>query len=77
MANSTLALGAAVSVLWAVSLVVYRLYFSPLSKFPGRKLAIATMWYEFYYQAIKGGQYPWVIQKMHEEYGKSSLTERI
>ena len=70
MIVSTLGLVVPVSVIWAVLLVAYRLYVSPLSKFPGRKLAIATMWYEFYYQAIKGGQYPWVIQKMHEEYGK-------
>ena len=71
MAVSMLGLVVVVSVLYAVLLVVYRLYISPLSKFPGRKSAIATMWYEFYYQVIKGGQYPWVIQKMHEEYGRT------
>ena len=60
-----------VSILYAVSLVVYRLYLSPLSKFPGKKPAIATMWCEVYYQAIKGSQYPWVIQKMHEECGRT------
>ena len=66
-----------VSVLYAVLLVVYRLYISPVSKFPGKKLAIATMWYEFYYQVIKGGQYPWVIQKMHEEYGRIRSPEGV
>ena len=66
-----LGIGIAIAATWAILLVVYRLYVSPLSKFPGRKSAIATMWYEFYYQAVKGGQYPWVIQKMHEEYGRS------
>ncbi len=69
MAVSVLGLGVAASILWAILLVVYRLYVSPLAKFPGSKLAVSTMWYEFYYQAVKGGQYPWVIQKMHEEYG--------
>ena len=69
---STPGLVVLLSVIWAVSLVAYRLYLSPLSKFPGRKAAIATMWYEFYYQVIKGGQYPWVIQKMHEEHGRSA-----
>ncbi|KAF6225448.1 hypothetical protein HO133_009448 [Letharia lupina] len=69
MAIPTLALGAAASVVWAILLVVYRLYVSPLSKFPGSKLAISTECYEFYHQVIRGGQYPWVIQKMHEEYG--------
>lgn len=69
MAIPTLALGAAASVVWAILLVVYRLYVSPLSKFPGSKLAISTECYEFYHQVVRGGQYPWVIQKMHEEYG--------
>lgn len=64
-----LGLGAAVAVIWPVLLVVYRLYISPLSKFPGNKLAISTMWYELYYQVIRGGQYPWQIQKMHKEHG--------
>lgn len=71
MELSTLGLGAIFAVLWAISLVVYRLYVSPLSNFPGRKLAISTMWYEFYYQVIRRGQYPWVIQEMHKEYGKA------
>ena len=72
MAVSVLGLGVAASILWAILLVVYRLYVSPLAKFPGKKLAVSTMWYEFYYQAVKGGQYPWVIQKMHEEHGKNA-----
>lgn len=54
---------------WTVSLVVYRLYFSPLSKFPGPKLAAATLWYEFYYNVIQDGQFIWEIQRMHEKYG--------
>ena len=48
----------------------YRLYLSPLAKFPGPKLAALTLWYEFYYDVIKGGKYTWVIAKMHERYGK-------
>ena len=77
MAVSMLGLVVIVSVLYAVLLVVYRLYISPLSKFPGKKPAIATMWYEFYYQVIKGGQYPWVIQKMHEEYGRTRSPKGV
>ncbi|KAI9727459.1 MAG: hypothetical protein M1828_006401 [Chrysothrix sp. TS-e1954] len=47
----------------------YRLYLSPLAKFPGRKMSILTLWYEFYYQAIKGGKFIWEVEKMHQEYG--------
>lgn len=49
--------------------VVYRLYFSPLAKFPGPKLAAATLWYEFYYDVVQKGRYTWEIGKMHEKYG--------
>ncbi|KAL8786644.1 MAG: hypothetical protein Q9213_002673 [Squamulea squamosa] len=47
----------------------YRLYISPLAKFPGPKLAALTYWGEFYYDLIKGGRYQNRIAKMHEQYG--------
>ena len=49
--------------------VIYRLYLSPIAKFPGRRLAALTMWYEFYFDIIKHGNYTWEIKKMHEEHG--------
>ncbi|OQE44489.1 hypothetical protein PENCOP_c002G01106 [Penicillium coprophilum] len=48
---------------------VYHLYFHPLSRFPGPKLAAATSLYEFYYDVIKSGMYIWEIERMHEKYG--------
>ncbi len=51
----------------------YRLYLSPLAKFPGPKLAALTLWYEFYHDVIKGGKYTWEIAKMHERYGKIEI----
>ena len=59
---------------WAASGVIYRLYFSPLSKFPGPKLAAATLWYEFYYNIWKEGMYIWEIQKMHQKYGDYTFS---
>ena len=48
---------------------IYRLYFSPLAKFPGRKLAALTLWYEFYYDYFRRGKYIWEIADMHTKYG--------
>lgn len=49
--------------------VVRRLYFNPLSKFPGPKLAAATILYEAYYDVIKHGQYTFKIKELHKKYG--------
>lgn len=48
----------------------YRLYFSPLAKFPGRKLAALTGWYETYYDCWCQGRYGVEILSMHKEFGK-------
>lgn len=74
---SSLSLSVLVSICWItlasfiyiIALAVYRLFLSPLAKFPGPSLAIATGWYEFYYDFIKDGKYLWEIEKMHERYG--------
>jgi hypothetical protein len=63
------AVGAGLLFSYIASLAVYRLYLSPLAKFPGPKLAALTLWYEFYFDVIKGGQYTWEIGKMHDKYG--------
>ncbi|RDW94968.1 trichodiene oxygenase [Coleophoma crateriformis] len=56
-------------VAYTLSLTIYRLYFSPLAKFPGPKLAAATWWYEFYYDVVLRGQYIFHIKELHERYG--------
>ncbi len=66
-------------IVWAgyvLALVVYRLWLSPLAKFPGPKIAAATLWYETYHDAFRWGQYTFEIAKMHEKYGKFSITQR-
>lgn len=56
-------------LVWLSSLIIYRLYLSPLSQFPGPKLAALTGWYEAYFDLLKRGRY-WVeIERMHEIYG--------
>jgi hypothetical protein len=54
---------------YVVGGVLYRLYLSPLAKFPGPKLAAATLWYEFYYDTILKGQYTFKIMDLHKKYG--------
>jgi len=58
---------------------VYRLFFSPLAKFPGPKLAALTSLYEGYYDCLKdgGGRYWAEITRMHEEYGSSPSHQPI
>lgn len=48
---------------------VYSVYFGPLSKFPGPKLAAATLWYEFYYDVILQGNYTFKLKELHNKYG--------
>jgi hypothetical protein len=54
---------------WAF-LAIWRLYFHPLRKIPGPRLAAMTSWYEFYYDVICDGQYPKRITQLHKEFSK-------
>jgi hypothetical protein len=57
------------STVYVLGLVIHRLFISPLSKFPGPKLAAITSWYELYYDVVKQGQFLWEIERMHDKYG--------
>ncbi|KAM5431408.1 hypothetical protein MferCBS31731_007894 [Microsporum ferrugineum] len=48
---------------------IYQLQFSPLSKFPGPKIAAVTYLYEFYYDAILKGRYIFKVKELHKKYG--------
>ena len=56
--------------LYGVGLTVYRLFLSPLAKFPGPKLAALTRKYEFYYEAVLNYEYLFEIKRMHSIYGE-------
>ncbi|CZT10519.1 related to cytochrome P450 CYP3/CYP5/CYP6/CYP9 subfamilies [Rhynchosporium agropyri] len=56
-------------VLYSIAGMVYRVWFSPLSRFPGPKLAAATLFYEAYYDVIKTGKYTFKIRELHKKYG--------
>lgn len=55
--------------LYLIAGAIYRLYLSPLAKFPGPKLAALTLWYEFYFDVILRGQFTFHIQELHKRYG--------
>ena len=56
------------------ALIVYRLFFHPLARFPGPKLAAVTRCYEAYYDILKGGTYIFKIRELHRRYGKVSAS---
>ncbi|KAI0476375.1 trichodiene oxygenase [Xylariaceae sp. FL0804] len=51
------------------TLIYYRLFLHPLSRFPGPRLAAVSRWYEGYYDVILGGQYTRKISHLHRVYG--------
>ncbi|MCJ1464854.1 hypothetical protein MMC07_003469 [Pseudocyphellaria aurata] len=58
-------------LLYFVGLAFYRLYFHPLAKFPGPKIAAVSRYYEFYHDAWKNGRYIFKIAEMHQKYGRT------
>jgi tryprostatin B 6-hydroxylase len=53
----------------ALSLVVYRLFFNPLNKFPGPYIARLTKLYFVYINAQSGLRGHHVLDKLHKQYG--------
>lgn len=53
-------------ILW---LAIYRLYFSPLARFPGPKLAALTTLYEFYHNGVHRVKFYSKIEELHKKYG--------
>ena len=49
--------------------ILYRLYLSPLAKFPGPKLAAVTTLYEFYFNAFRRVSFFQQIKRLHDRYG--------
>ncbi|KAJ5769986.1 uncharacterized protein N7511_002037 [Penicillium nucicola] len=54
---------------YLVALGIYRVYFSPLAKFPGPKLAGLTTLYQAYYDIYHGGKFFKKLEQLHEVYG--------
>ncbi|CAG8962285.1 hypothetical protein HYFRA_00005340 [Hymenoscyphus fraxineus] len=59
------------TVVYLTGLAIYRLYFHPLAKFPGPRLAALTQWVETYHELFnkEGGQFYFVYTDWHKKYG--------
>lgn len=73
MTASYVAYTALALVAYYALILVYRLYFHPLAKFPGPKLAAATSWYLAYYDiwVAPGAQVMFELRRLHRIYGVS------
>lgn len=67
-----IATSALIVLVYITTHIIYRLYFHPLSKFPGPTLAAISYLPEIYYDVLKGGMYIWEIERMHDKYGTCS-----
>nr|POF16762.1 trichodiene oxygenase [Quercus suber] len=56
-------------VFYKVFAILYRLYFHPLRKFPGPRIAASSRWYEFCFDVLTRGLYATEVDKWHERYG--------
>ena len=55
--------------LYHVLVILRRLFFHPLSEFPGPRLAAATTFYKTYFEVIKGGELLGKVHQLHIFYG--------
>lgn len=72
-----LSIAALLYLIHFIYLTFWRLFWSPLARFPGPKLAAATGWYEFYYDFFHQGKYIFEIERMHGKYGKNTSHVHI
>lgn len=57
-------------VCW-VFLAIYRIYFHPLSKYPGSKIAaVSDSWWELYWNYYRNGELLFEIDRLHKLHGK-------
>lgn len=66
------------SVLTYIALLAnYRLFFHPLARIPGPKIAALTTWWEVYENVWRQGHLPLELKKLHKTYGSSIVFVKI
>ena len=68
LSNVLLALIAAV-LTWSLCSALYNVYFHPLARFPGPKLAAASKYWLFYQEFIRGISLSDIRDELHAQYG--------
>ncbi|KAJ3495096.1 hypothetical protein NLG97_g3643 [Lecanicillium saksenae] len=59
----------AITALFTAIVAIYRIYFHPLSRFPGPLLARVSYGYEFWFDVVHKGQFTRKVAQLHELYG--------
>ncbi len=62
--------GLGLLLLRQICMALYRLFFHPLSGFPGPSFAAMTSMYKTYYEVFKGGELLQKIHRLHSVYGE-------
>ncbi|OTB01690.1 hypothetical protein M426DRAFT_75079 [Hypoxylon sp. CI-4A] len=60
---------AVLATFYSLGIALYRLFWSPLARIPGPRLAALTYWYECYYDLFQPAQYVFKIKDLHRKYG--------
>ncbi|CAG8979940.1 hypothetical protein HYALB_00013363 [Hymenoscyphus albidus] len=61
-------------MVYSASRFIYNIYFHPLAKFPGPKLAaVLNIWYAYHWFS---GRYPWAIEAALKKYGDTDFQNR-
>jgi len=68
-ATSVIQLLAITFTVWSIAVGIYRVFFHPLAKIPGPKLAGLTYLYRFKYNVLDHGKFYLQIEKLHQKYG--------
>ncbi|KAL2681747.1 cytochrome P450 monooxygenase-like protein [Phyllosticta citricarpa] len=61
---------AAVALTWVAWRAVYDIYFHPLARFPGPKLAAATRYWKVWVECFQAKSFVHELKKLHARYGK-------
>ncbi|KAI2635632.1 cytochrome P450 family protein [Hypomontagnella submonticulosa] len=64
----SLASAAVIIVFNGLVVLLYRLFWCPLVRIPGPRLAALTYWYECYYDVLQPAQYVFKIKELHRTY---------